>query len=165
MNRTLHKTFNDDISRYKNSLLFYAKQCDWETFKSRAGNLFDYIESVEMKEIERKFFRMFKVILSVLFVAVFFIISVNPEANPELSRIKELLIIAALAGCCYELYFFISFRFYMKHKLTFYKKRKERFIFDIQGDFRDVIVPSVIEQVSTAPQATEEPEQVLQSAY
>jgi hypothetical protein len=165
MNRTLNKTFNKEVNRYRYSLLFYAKQCEWETFKSRAGNLFDYVESVEMNEMERKFFRIFKVILSVLFLAVFFIISVNPEAHPEMSRIKEILTIAALAGCCYELYLFISFRFYMKHKINFYKKRRERFIFDIQGDFRDIIVPSVVEQVSEAPQASAEPDQVLQNAY
>ncbi len=165
MNRTVHKTFNKEVSRYKNSLLFYAKQCDWETFKSKAGSLFDYIESVEIREIERKFFKIFKIILSVLFFAVFFIISVNPDANPELSRVKEIMIIAALAGCCYELYLFISFRFFMKHKKHFYTKRRERFIINIQGDFRDIIVPSVIEQAHTSPQATAEPEQVLQNAF
>ena len=164
MNRTLHKTFNNEVSRYKNSLLFYAKMCDWKTFKTRAGSLFDYIESVEMMEIERKFFRIFKVILSILFFAVLFIISVNPEANPEMSRTRDIIIIAALAGCCYDLYLFISFRFYMKHKINFYKKRRERFILNIQGDFRDIIVPAAVEQVSTVSQTAAEPEQVLQSA-
>ena len=165
MNSTLHKTFNTEVHRYKNSLLFYAKQCDWQTFKSKAGCLFDYIESVEMKEMERKFFRIFKVILSVLFFAVFFIISINPEAQPEMSRFRELLVITALAGCCYELYLFISFRFYMKHKNTFYKKRRKRFICNIQGDFRDIIVPSLIEQVHESPRTTSKPDHVLQNAY
>jgi hypothetical protein len=53
----------------------------------------------------------------------------------------------------------------MKHKENFYQKRRDRFIVDIKGDFRDVIVPSVIEEVSTAPQSAAEPEQVLQSTY
>ena len=165
MNRTLHNTFNKEVSRYRNSLLFFAKMCDWETFKSNAGNLFDYIESVEIKEIERKFFRIFKVILGVLFFAVFFIISIHTETNAEMSQTREIMIISALAGCCYELYLFISFRFYMKHKMNFYKKRRERFIFNIQGDFRDIIVPAVVEQDSTVPQGAAEPEQVLQSAF
>jgi len=165
MNRTLHKTFNREVSQYKNSLLFYAKLCDWETFKLKAGHLFDYLESVEIREIERKFFKIFKVILSFLFIAVFFIILLNTEANPEMSNIKQNLIIAALAGCCYDLYLFITFRYYMKHKETFYRKRRERFIVNIKGDFRDIIVPSVIEEVSTAPQTKTEPERVLQNAY
>lgn len=165
MNRSLNKTFDKEVNRYRNSLLFFAKKCDWEAFKSNAGNLFDYIESVEMQEIERKFFRIFKIILGVLFFAVFFIISINPETNAEMSRTREIMIIAALAGCCYELYFFISLRFYMKHKMNFHKKRRERFIFNIQGDFRDVIVPSIVEQVREAPQASAEPAQVLQNAF
>ena len=165
MNRTLNKKFNHEISIYKNSLLFYAKQCDWETFKSRAGSLFDYIESVEMKEIERKFFKIFKVILSFLFFAVFIIVSINPESYPEMSRIKETMILAALAGCCYELFSFMNFCLHMNKKKTLYKKRRARFIINIHSDFRDVIVPSVVEQVSTAPQATAEPEQVLQNAF
>jgi CRISPR/Cas system-associated exonuclease Cas4 (RecB family) len=82
-----------------------------------------------------------------------------------MGRIKETLTIAALAGCCYELYLFISFRFYMKYKINFYKKRRKRFIVEIQSDFRDVIVPSVIEDVDRGSQSTAESEQVLQSAY
>ena len=166
MNRTLNKTFNKEVNKYKNSLLFYAKQCDWDTFKPRAGSLFDYIESVEIQEIERKFFKIFTFILSFLFFAVFLIISFNPGSNPEMSRIKEIMIIAALAGCCYELYFFISFRFYIRHKNIFYKKRRDCFIHNLKGDFRDIIVPSVVEQqISTTPQVTTEPEQVLQSTF
>jgi len=165
MRRTLHRTFNSEVSRYKNSLLFYAKLCDWETFNSKAGSLFDYIESVEIREIERKFFKVFKVILSFLFIAVFFIIMINTDADPQMRRIKEIMIIAALAGCCYDLYLFISFRYFMKHKENFYKKRRERFIVNIKGDFRDVIVPSVIEKANTAPQTAAEPEQVMQNAY
>jgi len=165
MNRTLHRGFNREVSRYRNSLLFYAKLCDWETFNSSAGSLFDYIESVEIKEMERKFFKIFKVILSFIFIAVCFIISVNHESYPRMNRIKEVMIIAALSGCCYELYFFISFRFYMKHKNTFYNKRRERFIVNIKGDFRDIIVPTIIEQVDTGPQTYAEPERVLENAY
>jgi len=167
MNRTLHKTFNEEVSRYKNSLLFYAKQCNWDTFRSRAGRLFDYIESVEKQEMERRFFKVFKIILSFLFFSVFFIININPVSHPEMSRIKDMLIIAALSGCCYELYFFISFRYYVKHKIAFYEKRRERFIYNLKGDFRDIIVPSVVEQqaVSSAPQSAAEPEQVLQNAF
>jgi len=165
MNRTLHRTFNKEVSQYKNSLLFYAKLCDWETFKSRAGSLFDYIECIEIKEIERKFFKIFKVILSLLFITVFFIIIVNPESNPEMSRIRQIMIIAALAGCCYDLYLFISFRYFMKHKENFYLKRRERFIVEIKSDFRDVIVPSIVKEVSEAPESKAQPEQILQSAF
>lgn len=165
MNTILHNTFNEEVGRFKKSLLFYAKQRNWDTFMSKAGSMFDYIESVEIKEIERKFFKIFKIILSILIFAVFFIISLNPESNPNMVRIREMTVIAALAGCCYELYLFISLRVYLKHKKNFYLKRRERFIHNLKGDFRDIIVPSVVEQRSDSPEHSLEPEQVLQNAF
>jgi hypothetical protein len=164
MDRTLRNKFNSEVNRYRNSLLFYAKQCDWETFESKAGSLFDYIENVEVKEIERKFFRIFKGILGFLFFAVFFIISVNPEAYPEISRAKEIMILITIAGCCYEMYSFINFRLYMKHKKNLYNRRRERFINNLQSDFRDLIVPALVEQTITASHTAAEHEQVPQSA-
>ncbi|HTP03547.1 MAG TPA: hypothetical protein VMM54_00140, partial [Nitrospirota bacterium] len=56
---------NEEIERYRNALLHHAKQCEWESFKSKAGALFDYLEKIELSEIQRKFFRMFKIILIV----------------------------------------------------------------------------------------------------
>jgi len=39
---------NEEIERYRNALLHYAKQCEWESFKSKAGALFDYLEKIEL---------------------------------------------------------------------------------------------------------------------
>ena len=58
MNQELNQLFSEEVNRYKNALLFCAKQCEWETFKINAGRLFDYVESIEMSELERKFFNI-----------------------------------------------------------------------------------------------------------
>ncbi len=63
MENELQRKINEEVTRYKNSLAFYAKKCEWDTFKINAGRLFDYLEKVEMSEFERKFFSASKVII------------------------------------------------------------------------------------------------------
>jgi len=138
MKSDMHRKFNDEITRYKNSLLFYARKCDWERFKINAGRLFDYVESIEMSEIERRFFNISKVVVIILCLAVAVIFKLNPGIIPEAERVKELLTLSAIAGCCFEVYFFFNFRKYMQGKTVYYKKRRERFIRNIENDFRNV---------------------------
>jgi hypothetical protein len=142
MKEELNKIFNAEVEQYRNSLLYYAKACEWDTFKEKAGRLFDYVESIEMSEIERKFFNISKVIVAVLAIVVVVILKLNMSTLPEIAGIKKLIIIMALAGGSFEVYFFLNFKTYMKNKTNFYKKRKERFIIDIDGDFKNISVQS-----------------------
>lgn len=138
MKPDMHRKFNDEITRYKKSLLFYARKCDWDRFKVSAGRLFDYVESIEMSEIERRFFNISKVVLIILCALTAVIFKLNPGLFPEAEKIKELMTLSAIAGCCFEVYFFFNFRRYMQGKTVFYKKRRERFIRNIENDFRNV---------------------------
>ena len=140
MEKELYNNFNDEINRYKNALLFYAKKCDWDTFKVNAGRLFDYCESYEMSVIERKFFRISKIIVAVIFLMVVFIVKMNPNKYPELARVNEIMTLIAVATSCFEVYFFCNFRMYMKYKIVYYKRRRERFIMNIQRDFEDMTI-------------------------
>lgn len=142
MNEQLARTFNEEIERYKNALLFYAKKCEWDTFKINAGKLFDYIESIEMSEIEKKFLKISKVVIAILFLAVVIICRINPDIYPGLIKIKKVMTLSAVGGCSFELYFFLNFSKYMEQKMSFYKKRRERFISNIERDFREIIVPA-----------------------
>jgi hypothetical protein len=143
MKNELHRKINEEVTRYKNSLTFYAKKCEWDAFKVNAGRLFDYLETIEMSEFERKFFRISKAVAIVLVLTVLFIIKMNPEAYPQLVRIKELMILFAIGGCCFEVYFLYNFRMYKKGRTIYYEKRRDKFISDIERDFRDIIIPSI----------------------
>ena len=143
MENKLQRKINEEVTRYKNSLAFYAKKCEWDTFKINAGRLFDYLEKVEMSEFERKFFIASKVVAVVLVLTVLFIIKINPEAYPRLLRVKELMILFAIGGCCFEVYFLYNFRMYQKGRRIYYKKRRDRFIREVERDFRDIIIPSI----------------------
>lgn len=48
MDREFANKINEEIERYKNALLHYAKQCERQSFKSKAGMLFDYLEAIEL---------------------------------------------------------------------------------------------------------------------
>ncbi|MBI4698696.1 MAG: hypothetical protein HY758_07275 [Nitrospirae bacterium] len=137
MNREIERTFCEEITRYRNALLFCAKKCEWDTFRVNAGKLFDYVEAIEMSEIERKFLRISKVVIFILILVVIFILEMNTDMTREFLKIRENIILLAFAGCCFELFFFINFMRYMKIKIALYKKRRERFIINIESDFKD----------------------------
>ncbi len=137
MNRELRTAFNSEIERYRNILGSCAKRCEWDTFKLNAGKLFDYVESMEMSELERKFLRVFLVVMAVLFCILAFSLRLNLDSYPELARFKAFFGLTALAGSSFELYFFLNFRMYMDYKTNLYKTRRERFIRNIEKDFRN----------------------------
>jgi hypothetical protein len=143
MDQNLANRMNEEIERYKNALLHDAKQCEWQSFKSKAGALFDYLETIELSEIQRKFFRMFKLILVALVMIIVIILKMNGEAYPALLRFKDSLVITAIAGSCFELYFFVDFRLYVEHKVFWYKQRREQFIRNMEKDFKEIIVQPV----------------------
>ncbi|MGE5174102.1 MAG: hypothetical protein ACM3MD_09770 [Betaproteobacteria bacterium] len=136
MKKELAEQFNQEVDGYRNALLYCARKCDWESFKAKAGKLFDYVESIEYSEIERRFFTVFTSILVVLCLAIIALFGVDFEANPELQRLKQSFVAAAIAGSSFEIYFFLDFRMYMDFKTSFYKKRREKFIRNMEQDFR-----------------------------
>lgn len=131
---------NEEVERYRKALIYYAKACDWDTFKRKAGNLFDYLESIELTELEKKFFRIFRLILVVVVIATAFILKLDSGIFPSLVKYKQAFMMAALSACSFELYFYLDFRLYVKGKMSVYKQRRERFIRNIENDFRSFVM-------------------------
>lgn len=140
MRRDLAEQFNREVDNYRKALLYYARKCDWETFEDKAGRLFDFVETVEFRELERRFFKVFYLILSVLILAVIGLISLNFEGNQELMRLKNIFIISSLAGSSFELYFYVDYRMYIDVKTRLYRTRREKFVRGIERDFRGYAV-------------------------
>jgi hypothetical protein len=136
MKKEIAEQFNREVDNYRRALLYCARKCDWEAFKDKAGRLFDYVESIEFRELERRFFTVFNFILSILVLAVIMLFSVDFQVHPELLRLKSVFVMSALAGSGFELYFFIDYRMYAVIKVSNYKKRREIFIRNIEQDFR-----------------------------
>jgi hypothetical protein len=140
MKRQLAVRFNQEVENHRKALLYYARKCDWETFEAKAGRLFDYVESIEFMELERRFFTVFNLILGFLILAIVGFLTVDFEVHRELFRFKNSFVMTALAVSSFELYFFIDYRLYIGVKTRCYKKRRENFIRNIERDFRGFAV-------------------------
>jgi hypothetical protein len=136
MKRGMETQFNHDVENYRKALLYHARISDWETFTAKAGGLFDYVEAVELSELERRFFANFNVILIVLIVIVAALFKVDFAVTPEFMRLKNAMLLAGLAVSSFELYFYINYKLSIKGKMSQYAKRRNSFIRNIENDFR-----------------------------
>jgi hypothetical protein len=136
MEKSLEMTFNEEVNKYRNILLSCAKKSEWNTFKTNAGKLFDYVESIEMSVLEKKFYNISTVIIGVLILVVVAVYKINPAIHCEVARVREVMVLIGIGGCSFQLYFYVNFRMYMDHKTTSYKYRRERFIRNIEADFK-----------------------------
>jgi hypothetical protein len=137
MKKERAEKFSREVESYRKALLFCARESNWEEFKAKAGTLFDYVEAIERVELERRFFKVFSVILAALVLTAIAFLSVNFEVNPELMRLKNTILFAAIAASTFELYFFINYRTYAGVRTSLYKERRENFIKNIERDFRN----------------------------
>ncbi len=139
MEKELHAAFNEEVNRYRNILLYCARRKEWETFKLNAGKLFDYVESIEMSETQKRFLRVFAIVMAVLFCVAALILGFDPAPyGEEVIKVRQLMTVMAILGCCFELFFFASFRHYMENKTVSYKKRRSLFISIIERDFNEI---------------------------
>ena len=153
MKKELAEQFSREVDSYRKALLFYARKNDWEEFKAKAGRLFDYVESIEHVELERRFFSVFYVMLAALVLTVIALFSINFEVSPELMRLKNTVMLAALAVSSFELYFFINYRTYIGTRTSIYTELHENFIKGIERDARSFDLPPT----SQTAQSTQRP--------
>jgi len=142
MKRGREKQFNQDVENYRRALLYHARISDWETFKAKAGRMFDYVEAIEYSELERRFFMNFNAVLVVLIAIAVALFQVDFEVAPELVRLKNVMVLAGLGVGSFELYFYINYRTYVRVRTFNYAERREKFIRNIEQDFRSYIVRS-----------------------
>jgi hypothetical protein len=140
MRTGMEKQFNQEVENYRKALLYHARISDWETFKAKAGKMFDYVEAIEYSELERRFFTNFNVILAVLAAIVVALFMVDFAVTPELLRLKNTMILASLGASSFELYFYLDYKIYMKVKVRHYTDRREKFIRNIEKDFRSYVL-------------------------
>ncbi len=140
MKRELAEQFNREVETYRKALLFYARKCDWEEFKAKAGRLFDYVESVELSETERRFSMVFNSLLAVLGLAVLALFGVDFSAHTGLQGMKQVFILTSIAGSTFELYFYLDFRIYREARTSFYGRRRAKFIRGLEQDFQTYAV-------------------------
>jgi hypothetical protein len=140
--REVARQFNQEVEQYRRTLLYFARICDWEEFKERAGRLFDYLEVVEATERERRFFAVFNTILAVLVALVIILFSIDPGTDAAFDRYRRTLVVLCLCAGGFECYFFMNFRWYADMRKACFTRRRQAFIRDIERDFRSFASPS-----------------------
>jgi len=142
MSRSLHKSINKEVEQYRRALVHFAKAREWETFEKKAGILFDYLETIELTILERKFYSVFITILAVFVGIIIAILKADGRFFPMITRYKEYVVLLAAFATCYEIYFYLNYRLYVGVKMSRYKKRKEQFIRNIENDFKEYTMGS-----------------------
>jgi len=112
-------------------------------FEKKAGILFDYLDAIERRVIERSFFIRFFFILAMLVATAVIIVKMDGQVFPVFLKYKNAMVLTAIAVSSFKLYFYVDFRMYVKAKMSWYKKRKEQFIKNIEKDFKEIIIPSL----------------------
>ncbi len=136
MKRELLRAFNEKVDKYRIALRDYAKRREWDAFEKNAAELFDYVERVEISVVQRRFQKISAIIIVVLFIFASLILKVHIDATPELLRMKKLIVLTTIGGGGFEFFFVMNFRLYMDHKKAYYRKRRERFVRNIEDDFK-----------------------------
>ncbi len=142
MSQSLYESINREVEQYRRALVHFAKAREWETFEKKAGVLFDYLESIELTVLERKFYSLFFLILAVLVAIIIVILKANGWILAMITQYKDYVVLLAAFTTCYELYFYLNYRLYVEVKMSKYKKRKEQFIRNIKNDFREYTMGS-----------------------
>jgi len=142
MSRSLHESINKEVEQSRRALVHFAKAREWESFEKKAGVLFDYLESIELTILERKFYSAFIMILAISVGIVIVILKADNRFLPMITRYKEYVVLLASFTTFYELYFYLNYRSYVQVKMLQYKKRKEQFIRNIENDFKEYTMGS-----------------------
>jgi hypothetical protein len=142
MKQELLRAFSEKVDKYRIALSDYAKRREWDAFEKNAAELFDYCERVEISVVQKRFQAISTVIIVLLFIFASLILKVHIAATPELLRVKKLIVLSTISGGGFEFFFVINFRSYIEYKKTYYRKRRERFVRNIEDDFRNYCIRS-----------------------
>ncbi len=153
MTQELATQFNDEVERYRRSLLYFAAKADWGEFKARAARLFEYLENIEASERERRFYRVFFLILLVLCVGVIIVLGIDSQVSAEWFGYRRSLLMTALGGCSFELFFYLNFRWYVEARMAGFLRRRAAFIRGMEHDFRSYAMGSERPVPEPAPSA------------
>jgi hypothetical protein len=142
------RQFSQTVERYRRALFYFARISDWDTFKTKAGRLFDYVESIEFSELERRFFKNFGAVLAMLIGLAIALFNVDFAATPQLQHFKNLMVLAGLAMGSFELIFYINYRTYVRIRMVRYAERRANFIRNIERDFVGYVVRTEMQKAA-----------------
>jgi hypothetical protein len=123
---------NADITRYGNALLYFARVCDWDSFRASAATLFEYLETAVTTVLKQKIYRAGALMTIVLLAAL--VVSVLVGGG-VLAVYQENILFIVAAGLVLELLVLAELRAYLGIRMSQEKRRKDQFIKKMERDF------------------------------
>ncbi len=134
MDEKFQEKLNAEIERYKKALLFFARVCDWESFRANAAKLFEYLESVEVSLLKKKFYRAVTIILIAIAAAVGVFSILSRNGGPFFEKYRVVVALGAAVGLFFELLLVLEMQLYLSFMASRQKRREARFIKGITDD-------------------------------
>ncbi len=136
MSKELEKRIEEELSQYKKGLLFFAKMCDWNSFRKQAARLFEFLEETKVAAIKQKLREVTTVVLIALTTALVFFSVLSTTVVPKLAEIRVPVVFMIMAGFVFELLFLLEFRVYLSYRASMEKIRRQRFIEGIESEIK-----------------------------
>ncbi len=141
MDRNVLERLNSEIERYKVSLRYFARTCDWGSFRSKAAQLFDYLESTEVSLVKTRFYGTIGIIVMTLVAVVMLFTALGNVIAPFVARYRDGLLVVVLGAYGLGLLLLLELRLYLSIRTSRHGKRVDRFIRAIEGDVRSYMGP------------------------
>ncbi len=135
MDRNVLERLNSEIERYKVSLRYFARTCDWGSFRSKAAQLFDYLESTEVSLVKNRFYGTIGIIVMTL-VAVVTLFSAMGSVIAPFVQYRDDLLVVILGVYGLGLLLLLELRLYLSIRTSRHRKSEDRFIRAVEGDVR-----------------------------
>jgi len=137
MDKQFARMLDNEISRYRKALDYFAKTCDWKNFQRNAATLFDYLEFVELSLLKNKIYQLFDIIFVVLAVTFVLFSTLSGTVSPVLMKYWGQLVLGVVAASFLGVLFYLKLRMYASIKAARLTKRKEQFIKKIEDSFKN----------------------------
>ncbi len=130
------EVLNREVGQYRQALRYFAGTCDWESFRSKAAQLFEYLESATAKLLEKRYQLTVAFALILLGAGILLFVALGRTNVLFFARHREAIALVMLAIFACELLLLLEFRLYLSIWASQQKKREDRFIKKIEGNAR-----------------------------
>ncbi len=136
MDKKSLEVLSREIGQYRQALRYFAGACDWESFRSKAAQLFEYLESATATLLEKRYHLTVAFALLLLAAGILLFIALGRTNVLFFARYREAIALVMLAIYAFELLLLLELRLYLSIRASQQKKREDRFIKNIEGKAR-----------------------------
>jgi hypothetical protein len=128
--------FKRQVSGYRDSLLYFSGACQWDSFRSKAAELFASLESTEMSLLRGKFQASVSVILMALAAMLMLVTALGSVGVALDAGLRQGFLLLAVSIYALALLLLLELKLYLSIRTSHQRKRQDRFINELERDAR-----------------------------